>query len=239
MLHRPAWYKLKQTKLAMMFFAIVLNVGWVEAQQTFPASIQAASRNSTSPSAAPSLEKTDRHYEKAPSAFPNLLAPYRAISVPQSAITNSPRIDQLVHDGKLPLRLQDAVALALENSMDLVVQRYNMWFGETDILQAEGSGLPQGVSGASIRQSTASIPSLNFDATVSSSLSYNSQTAPVNNPLTSGTGTTAVATSLFTHTAQYNLQYSQGFATGTTMNVAWNNSRASSISQSNLFNPYV
>jgi outer membrane protein TolC len=167
------------------------------------------------------------------------LAPYRPISIPQSAIANSPRIDQLVHDGRLALRLQDAVALALENSMDLVVQRYDTWFAESDILQAEGGGLPQGVSGASIRQSTANLPSLNLDPTLSSSLSYNSQTAPVNNPLTSGTGTTAVATSLSTHTAQYNLQYSQGFATGTTMNVAWNNSRASSTSQSNLLNPYI
>jgi len=222
-----------------MFLTIVLNVGWVEAQQASPRSMQAASRDSTSSSGTLSLERTDRQYGKAPSAFPNLLAPYRPISIPQSAIANSPRIDQLVHDGRLALRLQDAVALALENSMDLVVQRYDTWFAESDILQAEGGGLPQGVSGASIRQSTANLPSLNLDPTLSSSLSYNSQTAPVNNPLTSGTGTTAVATSLSTHTAQYNLQYSQGFATGTTMNVAWNNSRASSTSQSNLFNPYI
>jgi len=222
-----------------MFLTIVLNVGWVEAQQASPRSMQAASRDSTSSSGTLSLERTDRQYGKAPSAFPNLLAPYRPISIPQSAIANSPRIDQLVHDGRLALRLQDAVALALENSMDLVVQRYDKWFAESDILQAEGGGLPQGVSGASIRQSTANLPSLNLDPTLSSSLSYNSQTAPVNNPLTSGTGTTAVATSLSTHTAQYNLQYSQGFATGTTMNVAWNNSRASSTSQSNLFNPYI
>ena len=222
-----------------MFLTIVLNVGWVEAQQASPRSMQAASRDSTSSSGTLSLERTDRQYGKAPSAFPNLLAPYRPISIPQSAIANSPRIDQLVHDGRLALRLQDAVALALENSMDLVVQRYDKWFAESDILQAEGGGLPQGVSGASIRQSTANLPSLNLDPTLSSSLSYNNQTAPVNNPLTSGTGTTAVATSLSTHTAQYNLQYSQGFATGTTMNVAWNNSRASSTSQSNLFNPYI
>ena len=222
-----------------MFLTIVLNVGWVEAQQASPRSMQAASRDSTSSSGTLSLERTDRQYGKAPSAFPNLLAPYRPISIPQSAIANSPRIDQLVHDGRLALRLQDAVALALENSMDLVVQRYDTWFAESDILQAEGGGLPQGVSGASIRQSTANLPSLNLDPTLSSSLSYNNQTAPVNNPLTSGTGTTAVATSLSTHTAQYNLQYSQGFATGTTMNVAWNNSRASSTSQSNLFNPYI
>jgi outer membrane protein len=222
-----------------MFLTIVLNAGWVEAQQASPGSIQAASSDSASPSGSRSLERADRHYGKAPRAFPNLLAPYRPISIPQSAIANSPRIDQLVHDGRLALRLQDAVALALENSMDLVVQRYDTWFGETDILQAEGGGLPQGVSGASIRQSTANVPSLNLDPTLSSSFSYNNQTAPVNNPLTSGTGTTAVATSLLTHTAQYNLQYSQGFATGTIMNVAWNNSRASSTSQSNLFNPYV
>jgi len=39
-------------------------------------------------------------------------------------LTNSPRIDQLIHDGKLELSMQEAVELALENSMDIVVQRY-------------------------------------------------------------------------------------------------------------------
>ena len=230
---------MKNPHLGLITFAFLLNTVSAEAQQAGPEPGDNAGRESASQPNTFSLGMSDRHYRKAPRPFPNLLAPYRPISSPPSSIANSSRVDQLVHDGKLALTLQDAVELALENSMDIVVQRYNVWFGETDVLQAEGGGLPQGVSGASIRQSTADVPSISFDPTLSSSLSYNSQTAPVNNPFTSGTGTTTTLDSLSTHTAQYNVQYSQGFATGTTMTVSWNNSRASSTSASNFFNPYV
>jgi len=55
-------------------------------------------------------------------------------------LTNSPRVDQLIHDGKLELSMQEAVELALENSMDIVVQRYNPWFADTGILKAKAGG---------------------------------------------------------------------------------------------------
>src|SRR5438477_11736627 len=128
-------------------------------------------------------------YDKAPKPFPNLIAPYRSIGVPALALTNSPRVDQLVQDGKLRLTLQDAVELALENSMDIVVQRYNAWFGDTDVLQTEGGGLPFGVSGAEIRQSTASIPFLNYDPLVTAGVFFDNRRTAVNNPFISGHGT--------------------------------------------------
>ena len=194
----------------------------------------------TNPPIPVSLGVSKYHYTKAPRAFPNLIAPYRAISIPEPMLTNSPRVDQLVQDGKLRLTLQDAVELALENSMDIVVQRYNTWFGDTDILQTESGGLPQGVNGAALRFSNANIPFLNFDPTITSSLAIDDRTTPVNNPFISGTGTsTATAASLVSHAAQYNTQYSQGFSSGTTMNVTWNNSRQSSSSAFNFFNPDV
>jgi outer membrane protein len=204
---------------------------------------QPSPANATTPNNSPnplSLGLSKAEHFTVPRPFPNLTAPYRPVRIPQPDLTNSPRADELVHDGKLELTLQDAVELALQNSMDIVVQRYNVWFAETDILQAEAGGQPQGVSGATIRQSTASIPSISFDPAIASALSYDDRTTPVNNPFTSGTGTTsAAAASLATHSAQYNTGYSQGFSTGTTMNVSWNNSRASSTSASNFFNPYV
>ncbi|HXT74873.1 MAG TPA: TolC family protein [Candidatus Eisenbacteria bacterium] len=179
-------------------------------------------------------------YDKAPKPFPNLIAPYRSIGIPALTLTNSPRVDQLVQNGKLQLTLQDAVELALENSMDIVVQRYNTWFGDTDILQTEGGGLPFGVSGAEIRQSTASIPFLNYDPTITQSVFFDNRITAVNNPLVSGTGQSlAQAASLGSHTAQYNTGYSQGFSTGTTLNAAWNNMRESSSSTFNFFNPDV
>jgi outer membrane protein TolC len=179
-------------------------------------------------------------YDKAPKPFPNLIAPYRSIGIPALTLTNSPRVDQLVQNGKLQLTLQDAVELALENSMDIVVQRYNPWFGDTDVLQTEGGGLPFGVSGAEIRQSTANIPFLNYDPTITQSVFFDNRITAVNNPLVSGTGQSlAKAASLGSHTAQYDTGYSQGFSTGTTLNVAWNNRRESSSSTFNFFNPDV
>jgi outer membrane protein len=194
----------------------------------------------TNPPIPVSLGVYQHRYTKAPKPFPNLIAPYRSIGVPAVTLTNSPRVDQLVRDGKLQLTLQDAVELALENSMDIVVQRYNPWFGDTDILQTEAGGLPFGVSGAEIRQSTASIPFLNYDPTITSAMFFDDRATAVNNPFISGTGTTTTtAASLRSHTSTFNSGYSQGFTTGTTMNVTWNNTRSSSSSAFNFFNPDV
>jgi outer membrane protein len=194
----------------------------------------------TNPPIPVSLGVSQQRYDKAPKPFPNLIAPYRSIGVPQVTLTNSPRVDQLVRDGKLQITLQDAVELALENSMDIVVQRYNPWFGDTDVLQTEGGGLPFGVSGAEIRQSTANVPFLNYDPTISQAVFFDNRITPVNNPLVSGTGQSqAKAASLGSHTATYNTGYAQSFSTGTTLNVAWDNQRSSSNSVFNFFDPAV
>jgi outer membrane protein TolC len=186
-----------------------------------------------------SLGSSKYHYTRAPKAFPNLIAPYRPIRIPEPVLTNSPRVDQLIHDGKLELTLQDAVELALENSMDIAVSRYNPWFADTDILQTEAGGQPFGITGAEIRQSFANVPFLNYDPTITSQISYDDRLTPVNNPFISGTGTQATAASLASHTATYNNNVSEGFSTGTTATVGWNNTRQSSGSTFNFFNPDV
>jgi outer membrane protein len=186
-----------------------------------------------------SLGSSKYHYTRAPKAFPNLIAPYRQIRIPEPVLTNSPRVDQLIHDGKLELTLQDAVELALENSMDIAVSRYNPWFADTDILQTEAGGQPFGITGAEIRQSFANVPFLNYDPTITSQISYDDRITPVNNPFISGTGTTATAASLASHAATYSNSVTDGFSTGTTATVAWNNTRSSSGSTFNFFNPDV
>ena len=193
----------------------------------------------TNPPIPVSLGTSKYHYTKAPKGFPNLIAPYRPIHVPEPVLTNSPRIDQLIQNGKLTLTLQDAVELALENSMDIAVSRYNVWFADTDILQTEAGGQPFGISGAEVRQSFANIPFMNFDPTLTTQISYDDRTTPINNPFISGTGTGATAAALFSHTAAYSNSLTQGFSTGTTATVAWNNTRASSFPSANFFNPDV
>jgi len=195
----------------------------------------------TNPPIPVSLGTSKYHYTKAPRGFPNLIAPYRPIHVPEPTLTNSPRIDQLIHDGKLEITLQDAVELALENSMDIAVSRYNVWFADADILATEAGAQPFGISGAEVRQSFANIPFINYDPTLTTQISFDDRKTPINNPFISGTGTgaTATAATLFSHTDTYTNSLSEGFSTGTTATLAWNNTRASSTPTANFFNPDV
>jgi outer membrane protein len=185
-----------------------------------------------------SLGVSKYSYRHAPRPFPNLLNPYRQVSIPEFGVSNSPRIDQLIHDGKLEITLQDAVELALENSLDIAVARYNPWFADTDILATEAGGQAQGISGAEIRFSTANVPFLNYDPLLTTSVFFDDRSTPINNPFISGTGTAGIS-GLVSHTSQYNAVYTQGFSTGTTLTATWDNSRSSSSSAANFFNPSV
>ena len=192
----------------------------------------------TGPVPAVSLGMSKYSYTRAPRAFPNIIAPYKPISIPDPGLTNSPRIDQLIHDNKLDLSLQDAVDLALENNMDIVVARYNVWYADTDLLRTAGGGVGRGTAGASIPFSQANIPGLSFDPQVTGTYSIDSRVIPVNNPFISGTGVAGIS-ALSAHTSTFNTQYSQGFSPGTSVFVSWNNTRSSSTSPALLFNPSV
>jgi outer membrane protein len=208
-----------------------------------PAFAQEAQKSSPAPgnAAAPfSLGSSKYSYQHAPKPFPNLLNPYKPLRIDEPGLSNSPRVDQLIHDGKLQINLQDAVELALENNMDIVVQRYNPWFADTGILKAEAGGLGGGVPGGAFGGSTANNPFFNFDPTWTTALSFDDRSTPINNPLTSGTGTgVSGLIPLRSHTAIYNTQVTQGFHTGTSLFAAWDNTRNSSSPSVNLFNPSV
>ena len=215
---------------------------------TSPAFAQNAGQNPPTPAqttigtgATPpiSLGMSKYSYTRAPKAFPNLIAPYKGMQIPPPALTNSPKIEQLIHDGKLEISLQDAIELALQNSLDIVVARYNVWFADTDVLNTAGGGVGRGTAGASFPFSTANVPGLSFDPIVTGLVSFENQIVPVNNPFLSGTGTAALVSGLGIHNNLYNFGVSQGFSSGTTVGVAWDNTRSSASNQVNLFNPSV
>src|SRR5882762_4295103 len=208
--------------------------------QEAPQTPQAAPAKTATPIVPVALGSAKHNYTRGPKFFPNLLAPYSPISIAAPGLTNSPRIDQLIHDGKLELSMQEAVELALENSMDIVVQRYNPWFADTSILKANAGGFGFSTPGAVFGGSSANNPLLNYDPVITTTLSIDDRNVPVNNPLTSGTGTgLSSLTRLTLHTSTFNTQVAQGFQTGTTFFTAWNNTRSSSTSAANLFNPSV
>ena len=53
---------------------------------------------------------------------------------------------QLIRDGKLYLALKDAIALALENNLDLAIARYNLPIADTDLLRTKAGGFFRGVN---------------------------------------------------------------------------------------------
>jgi outer membrane protein TolC len=71
---------------------------------------------------------------------------YRGKSVPPPSLDNSTRLDSLIRDGKLYLHLQDAIDLALENNLDLVIARYNIPIAQMDVLRTSAGGTPRGVN---------------------------------------------------------------------------------------------
>jgi len=76
----------------------------------------------------------------------NPLAAYEPSPVPKPNLANSKRLYDLMHDGKLYISLQDAIALALENNLDLAIARYNLPIADTDIQRTKAGGSFRGVN---------------------------------------------------------------------------------------------
>jgi outer membrane protein len=105
------------------------------------------------PQPAPAQAFVVKDYSKPQSHFPNPIAPYRSRSVAPPNLSNTPRIDQLMQDGKLMISIDDAVALALENNLDIGIARYNLNIAETDVLRAKAGAAILGVN-AGVVQNT-------------------------------------------------------------------------------------
>lgn len=89
------------------------------------------------------------NYAKPVSHFPNPIGPYTPRHIAPPSLANTARIDGLMHDGKLYLSLNDAIALALENNLDIAIARYNLNIADTDVLRAKAGatilGVPLGI----------------------------------------------------------------------------------------------
>ena len=181
-------------------------------------------------------------FSNGPKAFPSFLAPYRPIPIEHPELTNSPRLDQLIQDGKLRITMQDAVELALQNSLDIVIQRYTPWQADTDILKTKSGGFARGINSADVFTSTANVPTLQLDPLFTTNVSLSDSSVPINNPFISGTGTatTSLTPQAFkNHASTFNFGYTQAWTSGTTFNAAWDNQRSSSSPTADFFIPSV
>ncbi len=74
-----------------------------------------------------------------------LQRPYRASTVPEPDFRNSGRINALLRAGQLYLFLQDAIALALENNLDIALQRFGPAIAATEVRRAQAGATLRGV----------------------------------------------------------------------------------------------
>jgi len=153
--------------VALLLMSVISQPGM--AQQTSPAA-PATQTNPTAPAApqavtndttgqpglpqapAPKLTEplylrdTGIDYTKPKSHLWNPIKPYTATNVAAPRLDNTPRLDQLLQDGKIYLSLADAVTLALENNYDIAIARINLDIADTDILRTKAGSSLRGVS---------------------------------------------------------------------------------------------
>lgn len=196
-----------------------------------------------------------------PKSLGNFFKPYLSPSVPETSLANSPRLSDLIRDGKLQLSVEDAVALALENNLDVVAASYEPAIAQTDVLRAKAGGATRGVAGAF--QSTSlfagaigggvsggggggggaggasgggggfTLGGGSFDPAVSFSYGWNQNTVPLGITILQGV---PVVT---THTASYSYYLGQAFTTGTSFGVGLFAARQSTTGVTSLFNPQI
>jgi outer membrane protein len=75
----------------------------------------------------------------------NLADAYRTPSIAPVNLSNSRRLESLLRDGNIVLSIEDAIALALENNLDLELVRYAPRLADTDLLRAESGSSLRGV----------------------------------------------------------------------------------------------
>jgi outer membrane protein len=196
-----------------------------------------------------------QEYSKPQSHFPNLIAPYIPRRVEAPNLANTPRIDDLMHDGKLYISMNDAVALALENNLDIAIARYNLNIADTDVWRAKAgvntilgvnNGVVQNTPGGGVGGLGTQVGSGQGGTSVGAGGAGAGTSGLVQSTLGSGplitsfdpilTGTLQVdhnsilPSSTFSPTSAVNtttgnFAYQQGFIWGTNLSLGFNNTR--------------
>jgi outer membrane protein TolC len=201
-----------------------------------PASQPGAQTGSAASEPARNLkESRGADYSTGKPVFPNIFSPYAPRYIPEPMLTNSTRLDQLIQDGKLMLSIDDAISLALENNLNIFVERFQPWIAETQLLKAQAGGIPQSLSTQQVV--LGSSPSVSFDPVFTASYNWYHANTPVNNPFISGTGTGTNILVVNQNLSAVDFGYTQGFHTGTNFQVTLNTARTATNEPDVFFNP--
>jgi outer membrane protein TolC len=90
------------------------------------------------------------------SRFGWLTRPYQARTVPPINLANTSRLESLIQAGNLYLSAKDVIALALENNLDIEIQRYGPLLTKEVTRRAQGGGLLRTV-GVGVAQGPTSV----------------------------------------------------------------------------------
>lgn len=198
--------------------------------------------------------------------FAALTRPYRAKLVPPISIANSTRLESLLRAGRLYLSMQDTIALALENNLDIEIQRYGPQIADANVLRAKAGGFAQGVStsvtagpnsaqpGGVAQSGVSGNPSTQASAATSTAvgntvITQSGPAIPNYDPSLVGSANWAhqsvpESSSFLTGTSELlqrqdlsSVTYQQGFSTGTLVSLGLNNTTNRSNSANANFNP--
>jgi outer membrane protein len=187
--------------------------------------------------------------------------PYTWRDIAPANLGNSNRLEQLLRAGKLYLSLQDAIALALENNLDIELQRYGPKISEADLNRAISGGIARnqgnfintgttqiggdggggGLAGGGGIESTSqavtaqatgtSLNVANFDPVFTSTIQRSKTTQPQTTLFNTGTS------SLISVRDVSQFSVSKAFVSGTTVSMGFNNFISEQNSGRLDFNP--
>ncbi|HZL57516.1 MAG TPA: TolC family protein [Bryobacteraceae bacterium] len=211
---------------------------------------------------APAGAQTAVRIDSAHGALGWLTNPYRQRYVPPINLANTSRLDSLIRAGNLYLSAQDVVALALENSLDIEVQRYAPLLAREVLRRVQGGGLlrnpgqgvaagPVSVSLAGVSVNTNGAPSgstsgvsssvltqlgpnvPSFDPNITAFTNFQHVTIPQSNTVLTGT------TALVENIRSIQASYSQSFHWGMNAQLTYSSTSQSVNSTFFSLNPYT
>jgi outer membrane protein TolC len=196
-----------------------------------------------------------------------LLRPYVPRIIPPVRLGNSARLAQFLRDGKLYLTAQDAIALALDNNVDMEVSRYSPLVAEWQVVRAQAGGpLPGVPSSASLAGSVASgqgiagsqaaagVTNVNAQASNRGTNATVSQVGPVVQTLDPSlqmattfahasnlepNATQTETSNLISGTRAYTAGYSEGFLTGGNVSLGYTDHYLNENTPTDVLNPSV
>jgi outer membrane protein len=252
-----------QSALALLCIALLLcplTYGQTPATPpTVPSTLPATAAGGRSQPEMPPFTRPDLGWQK-------WTKTYRPTEVPPINLSNSNRLEMLIKGGNLYLSVQDAIACAMENNIDIEVQRYGAIIQDANILRAQAGGALRGAtpgvangptSASAISTTTgiatnAATQSANIASSSQGALIQQTGTAiPNYDPTLVGSlqlghfttpqnnSVVSGITALVNNQNTGSLTLNQGFATGTSYSFGYSEVRSSLNSPTYTFNPNI